>query len=690
MKLPVAWLCEYIETPLDHRALADRLTMAGLEVEETTESGIGAVFHTKVTPNRGDWMSIVGSAREAAAALDIPLRWTPPVLTAGDRNASAAAAVKVDVEDPILCPRFTGRVIQNVQVKASPLWMQRKLIACGMRPVNVIVDITNYVMLELGQPLHAYDLEALPGGHIIVRTAQDGEKLTTLDGVERSLALGMLLICDAEKPIGLAGIMGGGATEVTAGTKHIFLESAHFDPGVVRRASKSLGLSTEASYRFERFVDPELAPIAAQRACELLAELADGEIAPGCVDIYPQPYAPRAISLRPSRTNGILGTELSEAKIASSLRRLGLSVDSSYGSLQVTAPTFRPDLIQEIDLIEEVGRMVGYETLPETLPPARDPMGGVDSPESRFASQVSAIFIGLGMQEALTNSLVAPSPFDDDLVKTQRVSIRQALSAELSSLRTALVPNLLEALVRNLKRRQPDARLFEVGKTFALGDVENSYREARHAAAALTGAETPRSWDVTEHKPCDFFTAKGIVEAVAAALRLPSLKFMPSKRLGMHPGRCADVVCGGVTVGYVAEVDPVWVAEHLDAPVNTGRVAVLELDLDALQTVQTFNPRYVEPPRFPSVSRDLAVVVESGLSYGFIEDAIREAADSRLQRELTLVSIYSGKGVAEGKNSVAVRLTFQAEDRTLTDAEIESQMTAIREQLAERVGATQR
>lgn len=688
MKLPVAWLREYIETPLDDVALADRLTMAGLEVEETTAGEIGAIFHTKVTPNRGDWMSIVGSAREAAAALDIPFQWVSPV--AGGDALRVNSAMQVRIEDPELCPRFTGRVIRNVQITDSPPWMQRKLIACGMRPLNVVVDITNYVMLELGQPLHAYDLDSLPGGQIIVRRAQNGEMLTTLDGVGRKLTPDMLLICDAEKPIGLAGIMGGGSTEVTAATKHIFLESAHFDPGVVRRASKTLALSTEASYRFERFVDPELAPLAAQRACDLLAELAGGEIAPDALDLYPQPYGPRVVPLRVSRVNRILGTNLTEPAVASSLRRLGLSVEPGHDSLRVTAPTFRPDLVQEIDLVEEVARMIGYETLPETLPPARDAMGGVDCTESRFASQVSAVMTGLGLQEALTNSLVAPSMFDDETAKFGQVQIRQALSAELSSLRTALVPNLLEALVRNLKRRQPDVRLFEVGKTFTLGDVSGSFCEARHVGAVLTGADTPRGWEAAEPKPCDFFTAKGIVEALAAALRLPSVAFAASKRLGMHPGRCADILCSGETVGYAAEVDPDWVTDELGAPTNAGRVAVLELNLESLQRLQIRSARYAEPLRFPSVSRDLAVVVDAGLAYGQIAGAIREAADSRLLHDLALASIYTGKGVPGGKKSVAVRLTFQAEDRTLTDAEIEAQVEAIREYLMQQLGAAQR
>lgn len=688
MKLPIAWLREYVETPLDDETLADRLTMAGLEVEETTASEGGLVYHTKVTPNRGDWMSIVGSAREAAAALDLPLRWHPAPLP--DENDEVRRWAGVRVETSRLCPRFTGKVIRNVTIKPSPEWMQQKLLAAGMRPLNVVVDITNYVMLELGQPLHAYDYDTLPGGQIVVRTAQDGEKLVTLDGVERTLTPEMLLICDAEKPIGLAGIMGGGPTEVSGTTRHIFLESAHFDPGVIRRTSKALGLSTEASYRFERFVDPELAPIALERAGELLAELAGGEVVLGRIDLNPHATQPRTISLRPMRTNAILGTALNEAQVAASLRRLGLIVDVTSEPLQVIVPTFRPDLIQEIDLIEEVGRMIGYETLPETLPPARDPQGGVDAPESVFAAQVRVILTGLDVQEALTNSLVAPSPFEDEVEADKQVRIRQALSADLSRLRTALVPNLLEALVRNLKHRQADVRLFEIGKTFALGAGQGTYTETRRVAAVLTGAAAPRGWETLHGSSVDFFTSKGLVETLIMAMRLPPVTFGPEKRQGMHPGRCASVTVAGKTIGYVAEVDPDWVKDSLDAPSGTGRIAVFEMDADALRELSGRTPRFQALPRFPAVSRDLAVVVALDQPYALLADTAQAAADPALLQDVMLVSLYTGKGVPEGRKSVALRLTFQAEDRTLTDADVDAQIEAVRRALAERVGAEQR
>ncbi len=682
MKLPIEWLREFVETPLSNDALAAALTMAGLEVEETTDSDDGPVYHTKVTPNRGDWVSVLGTAREASAALDLPLSRQPAPLP--DESADITRWVGVRVEDPALCPRYTGKLVRNVVFRPSPGWMQKRLTAAGMRPLNIVVDVTNYVMLELGQPLHAFDYTALPEGQVVVRLAKQGEALTTLDGVERVLTPEMLVIADKDHPVAVAGIMGGGETEVSGTTKHIFLESAHFDPGTVRRTAKALGLTTEASYRYERFVDPALAPIALERACDLLAELADGEVVLGRIDLYPNPAREPVITLRPFRTNAILGTQLDAATIADSLRRLGMAVDAPADTslsvlvpVTVTVPTFRPDLVKEIDLIEEVGRMIGYATLPETLPPARGEGGG-DAPQGRLAAHLRTLLIGLGLSEALTHSLAAPSPFDDPNSAGQRVQIRQALSAELSGLRQSLVPNLLDALARNLRQRQADVRLFEVGKVFALGHAPGEYREPRRVAAALTG------------NGADFFAAKGLTEALAAALHLPPLEFAAAERARMHPGRCASVSLAGQPLGFVAEADPDAIREHLDVPATTSRVAVLELDADLLLQYADPAVRYAPLPRFPSTSRDLAVVVGSEAPYGLIEATAREAVRAALTESITLQSIYTGERIEDGKKSVALRFTFRAADRTLTDTEVDAEVAAAASLLAERIGAERR
>ncbi len=675
MKLPIEWLREFVETPLDDDALAAALTMAGLEVEETTDSEDGLVFHTKVTPNRGDWVSVLGTAREASAALDVPMSRQPMPLP--DESGDIKRWVGMRVEDPKLCPRYTGKLVRNVVFKPSPAWMQKRLTAAGMRPLNIVVDVTNYVMLELGQPLHAFDYAALPEGQIVVRLAKPGEAITTLDGVKRQLTPEMLVIADKEKAVAVAGVMGGGEAEVSDTTKHVFLESAHFDPGTVRRTSKALGLSTEASYRYERFVDPELAPLALERACDLLAEYADGEVVLGRIDLYPSPVPERTIVLRPSRVNAILGTQLDEAVIAGSLRRLGLAVDASVEPLSVTVPTFRPDLVKEIDLVEEVGRMIGYATLPETLPAARG-VGGGDAPAGRLAAHLRTLMIGLGVSEAMTHTLAPPSAFDDPDLTSRRVQIRQALSAELSGLRQSLVPNLLDALARNVRQRQPDVRLFEVGKVFALGHAPGEYREPRRFAAVLTGPAV------------DFFTAKGLVEALASALHLPAPTFAADQRPQMHPGRSASVSVEGRPLGFVAEADPDAIKEHLDVPASVGRVAVFELDADLLLEYADPALRYTPLPRFPATSRDLAVVVDLATPYGTIESAARNAVDAALTEAIALQSIYTGERVEAGKKSVALRFTFRAAGRTLTDAEVDAQVAQAERALVEQVGAEKR
>ena len=687
MKLPIAWLREFVSTPLPDNELADSLTMAGLEVEEILPSDAGPVFHTKVTPNRGDWMSVLGSAREASAALDVPLAWNEMPLP--DEVPDVQRWIGVRVEAPSLCPRYAGKVIRNVRLGPSPEWMQTRLTAAGMRPVNAVVDITNYVMLEMGQPLHAFDYDRLAEGQIVVRTARDGETMATLDGVERQLSPEMLLICDAEKPVAIAGIMGGASSEVSAQTRHVFLESAYFDAGSIRRTSKALGLSTEASYRYERSIDPSQVTVALERASELLADLAGGEVVLGRIDLYPTPHVPKVITLRPARVNAILGTTLDNNTIAHSLRRLGLVVNISTDAWPVTIPTFRPDLTLEIDLIEEVGRMVGYATLPETLPPARDTQGGVDDPHGLFASQMRMRLTGMGFQEALTNSLVSPSPFDG-ADADWRVTIRQALSAELSGLRVSLVPNLLEALARNLRLREPDVCLFETGKVFRQGAAGGAYLEQRRLAVVATGAATSVSWE-TPHPPAiDFFTLKGVAETLGRALRLPTFTFTPSERAQMHTGRCATIYVNGQEVGFVAEVDPHAAAQELKAPPSAGRIAVLELDADALQALQTETPRYETLPRFPGVSRDLAVVVKTETPYALLEEIARAAADPFLLESVSLVSVYTGERVPAGEKSVALRLVFRAQGHTLTDAEADAQIDAVRRLLGEQAGAIQR
>jgi len=678
MKLPVSWLREFVETSLDETALDDRLTMAGLEVEETHPSAIGSVYHTKVTPNRGDWMSVLGTAREASAALNCPLTWTAPAVQSS--IGAAALPISIDIQNSTLCPRYAGQLLGSVQIVDSPAWIADRLTAAGMRPLNIVVDVTNYVMIELGQPLHAFDYDKIPNGKVVVRETLEGEVIETLDGTQRPLPAGTLAICDSTRPIAVAGVMGGANSEVTESTKTILLESAHFDPGTVRRASKALGLSTDASYRFERHVDPALPLIALARAVELLKEFAGAVPLSDPLDVYPVPIEPHTIELYPDKVNKILGTDVSHAVTIEALERLGLTVDGSSEPYKVTVPTFRPDLRLPIDLVEEVGRIIGYENLPETIP-GRPGTPATDGPEAAYGTRVRRALAALGLQEVSTFTLAAPSAFDDAAEAEKRVTIRQALSAELSGLRQILLPNVLDVLARNVRHRQTRIALFEVGKVFFR--VGEGYGEGRKVAAAITG-------DQGTGQAADFYTAKGIVEQMLASLNFKTVEFVAAQRPHMHPGRTANVLVDGVVAGYLAELNPKTVKDSLDVQAGLGRIAVFELDIELLRSLEPDLARFKHLPRFPSVARDIAIVVALDVPYASITNAVRSASTSGLLTEISLQSVYTGERMASDKKSVALRLVFQAEDRTLTDAEVDSELASIWTALTQQVGAEQR
>jgi len=686
MKIPVAWLREFIEVPEDEaglNAFADALTMAGLEVEEILDTPIGPTFYTKITPNRGDWASVYGTAREAAAVFpEKPLKHLPSPST----EATASAGAEVTIEAPALAPRYAAKIIRGVKIGPTPEWLQQRLSAAlgeKYKPVNNVVDITNYVMLEMGQPLHAFDLDTLPGGTVVVRTARPGEKLTTLDEVERTLTPEMLCICDAEKPIAIAGIMGGGPTEITNNTINILLESAHFDPLSVRRTSRELGLATEASYRFERYVDPALVPIAAERAAQMIVEAAGGEALPGLIDVYAKRPAPRRILARVDRIRGLLGADVDRDAMIAGLERLGLQVDRSAGALDCGIPSWRPDLTIEDDIAEEVGRIaLGYANLPERLPPVRS-RGGRDSARGRFVTRVRETLVKAGLQDALTHSLTAPSPLATEDEAAHRVFIRSALSEELSSLRTSLLPNLIGITARAHTAGIRDIALFEVGPVYRRED-DGSYREPLRIAAVFAGSAMPAAWSIkSDALPLDFYFAKGVVEELLAAFGIRNAVFAPGTHPITHPGRTATISVNGEEIGLVAELSEVTAASQ-DLP---RRTYVFDLDGDALARLAgEIRIRHSSLPRFPAVTRDLAPVFAAATPYAAIESAAAEAAGPLLE-SLRLTDVYTGANLGEGKRSLTLRFTFRSADRTLKDAEVDAALNAVRAALTEATGA---
>lgn len=688
MRLPVEWIKEYVPVKADAEEIAHRLTMAGFEVEEIEETEQGAVLNITVTPNRGDCLSVIGVARELAAIYGVALPVIPHYgaeSTVGD----AAQYTCVTIEAPDLCSRYAARIVRNLRVGPSPAWVQNRLIAAGMRPINNVVDVTNYVMLEMGQPLHAFDYDTLIDHRIVVRRARPGERITTLDGTEHILTEEMLMICDAERPVAVAGVMGGFETEMSLSTRTMLLESAHFHPVAVRRTARALNLHTEASYRFERIVDPGLVVAAANRACELMAELGIGEVVPGVVDVYPAPDPERTLGVRPTRASAMLGFAISGEQVTESLSRLGFrpfprrhdagSSPKDYYMFRI--PSWRPDIVREIDLIEEVGRVLGYEHIPEHLPVGVTTQGR-DSSWGRFAQQVRDILVGAGLQEIVSHSLLAPSSFEHPREAEQRIVIRNALSAELSSLRCSLLPGLIDAMDRNARRGQGPLAFFEVGRIFRRGTEE--YEETTSIGVALAGPMVPAHWErASRLGPADFYTAKGLVERLCTGLGAGEPAFARSDDPRLHPGRAASVFLHGEPIGYVGELHPDRMHElHV-----RDRVIVFELSFEALQRFAEEGRRFQPLTPFPAVVRDLAPRVAMDVPYEQVRAAVMGAGVDILER-LELTDVYTGAPLPEGMKSFTLSFTFRAPDRTLTDAEVNAALTRLRTALETGCGAS--
>lgn len=679
MKIPIAWLREYVpvpEDPTELDAFCDLLTMAGLEVEEVLSTPIGPTLYTKITPNRGDWASVYGTAREAAAAGRTTLK---PLPEGSLGNAEAARAhASVTVEDAEGCPRYAAALIRGVRIGPAPGWIQERLSAAlgdKYKTINNVVDITNYVMLELGQPLHAFDLATIAGGEIIVRQARDGEVLTTLDGVERALSPGMLCICDRERPVALAGIMGGGPTEITEGTTDILLESAHFNPLSIRRTSRRLSLATEASYRFERYVDPALVPIAAARAARLITECAGGEIV-GMIDVIAKKTPPRRVVARVERIRKLLGADVDRDEMIAGLERLGVSVERSAGALDCVIPSWRPDLTIEDDIAEEVGRIaLGYENLPETLPPHRADSGS-DSPRGRFVDRVRGSLVRAGLQDVLSHSLVAPSALATPEEVARRVTIRSALSVELSSLRTSLLPNLLAIAARAHTSGIRDIALFEVGPVYLKKENGGSgYVEPLRVAGVVTGSAMPAAWSMKQDAlPMDLYFAKGVVEDLLRALGIHGATFTAGTHPITHPGRTALVSVNSESVGIVAELSEATV-EAEDLP---RRTYVFDLDAGALQRFASDTAiRYAPLPKYPAVTRDLAPVFGPSVPFADIEQTARQAAGPLLE-SLRLTDVYTSANIGEGNRALTLRFTFRCATGTLKEAQVEEALASVR------------
>ena len=618
------------------------------------------VVDFEITNNRPDCYSILGLAREAAAAFNKPMRHHDPVVRGGAAGElSELLEVEVPAED--LCRRYTARMVRNVKIAPSPKWLRQRLRANGVRPINNIVDITNYVMLEYGQPMHAFDYRYVGSGKIVVRRSEPGEALTTLDGNVRTLTPGMLVIADETKPIGLAGIMGGENSEIMDDTVDVVFESANFNGTSIRQTALALGMRTEASGKFEKNIDPLLTLPAVDRACELVELLGAGEVMDGVIDVLNDIPEPRTIELEPDRINALLGTHISEADMVEYLRRLEIPVEGH----EIRVPSWRPDLVGMADIAEEVGRLFGYNNIPTTTFRGAATEGGYTE-AMKLENRAGSLCRSLGYSEILTYSFVSPSIFDqirlpEDSSLRNAMRIQNPLGEDASIMRTVALPSMLAILARNNAYHNDAVKLYELAKVYLPKPGQILPDEPKHLVLGTYG----------EHE--DFFKMKGEIEAFLRGMNVPEARYTAEKHdPTFHPGRCARVSVGGVDLGCFGQIHPLVARSYgID-----GEIFAAELKFTALLSLQLPEKTYTPLPKYPAVTRDIAVVCGEAVTVAALSDCIR-AAGGKLLRSVELFDIYRGKGIASGSKSAAFRLTLRADDRTLTDADSDGVVSAV-------------
>ena len=637
------------------------------------------VFEIAITPNRGDSLSILGIARELSAITRRKLK--PPKIQSILSGTEIARYITVEVEDHAGCPRYAGLMVRGVKSKPSPRWIQARLEAVGLRPISNIVDVTNYALFELGQPLHAFDANKLRDSRIVVRKAKEGEKIVTLDDIERRMTKSDLLICDGGGPVAIAGIMGGTGTEVDENTQDVFIESAFFDPITVRKTSKRLGLATESSFRFERRVDPEGALAAAQRAAQLMVETGKGRIVNGKIDVYPKPIKLKPVNLRISRVNHLLGTQLKSSEVKEILLVLGMELNPvSQDLFMVQPPSYRADIAREADLIEEVARLLGYQNIPETLPPLRGIEPSLNELQ-KFREKARDIAEALGYCEILNYSFADPSDIKR-FYSAEPLILANPLAPELSAMKTLLLPGLITALAYNQRHDNFDLKLFELRRIYMPKNKDEQPEERERLALLMQGRLLTRSWAEPD-RLADFFDIKGHIETILEALNITSAEFNLSGASFLHPAQKAILYSSGKELGFLGKLHP----EFEERYEITGPVFVAELDLlnlfDVSKKERVYKPF---PRRFPPALRDIAIVVDESIKASDIEQVIRNSA-GELLLDLTLFDTYRGPQIGEGKKSLAFSMRFQTEERTLTDEEVNNLFNKIVIELEAKLGA---
>jgi len=679
MHVPLEWLLEYVNIDIPTKRFVELMTMSGSKVEAihrlNNESKVEEVVEFEITSNRPDCLSMIGIAREVAATLRANLRLPEiPELSAKD---DVTNQVKILVLDSELCPRYCARVIKDVNIKPSPEWMQRRLTLSGIRPVNNIVDVTNYVMLEMGQPMHAFDLDKVSGKTVLVRRAFENESIETLDGKMRILQSDTLVIADLDKAIGVAGVMGGANTEITGDTERILLESAKFNQTSIRLTSKALGLRSDASNRFEKGIDTLLAKNAIDRAALLMQELGAGTIVDGLIDVCIESPDERVIRLDIDKINRLMGLSLSTEEIIGILNLLGINVKRENDIYEAKIPSFRADIEGNADLAEEVARIFGYDNIPLTVMGTAN-VRGSKTKRQQLLDSIKDILIGVNFYETVTYSFSNPRVyssigFDCPEEYPLSIAILNPLGEDQSIMRTTLIPSILEVLSRNYSRGQQNVNIFEVSTAFLPKDIpiKELPIEKSVLAVAAYGNEI------------DFFNFKGIIELIMKKMGInDNTGYSPNFHPAFHPGRTVQIEYGGQILGIFGEIHPVVATNY---GMNGLRIMTAELDLDTILNVANTIRRYTPLPRYPSIKRDIAVIADKKMPAATIEKLIRDLAGDLLSK-VELFDIYEGAQIPHGLRSLAYSLSYRAFDRTLRDDEVNEIHFKVIEGLEKKLG----
>ncbi len=642
------------------------------------------VLELEVTPNRPDCLSIYGVAREVAAITGTELAPEPVADVEAAAGGGIDDFIEISVDDPDLCLRYGARLIKGVNIGESPAWLKARIVAAGMRPVNNVVDITNYVMWTLGEPMHAFDLAKIAGGRLVARRARDGEKLVTIDGTERTLTGEMLVIADAEKPSAVAGIMGSEASEVTEDTTDILLEAANFHGPNILATSMELGLRSDSSTRFEKGLDPELVPRALAMASRMMVELCGGSLVPGQVDIYAEPMQKGVVHLRQEKLSGLLGIDIPGEEAQAILGRLGFEVETEAEGLRAVVPSFRADVEREVDLVEEVARVFGLDLIPPTLPSEMRVLGGL-SARQQAERDISRTLAARGLNEVITYTFV-PGNFADRLrlleddPRRRALRLSNPLSVEQSVMRTLMLPSLLDIVAGNLSQRNRDVNIFELGRVYLPREGGKLPDERRAVGGCLCGSLAGETW-LGGGGDSGYFTAKGLVEAVFATVR-GEFDTRAAREPFLHPGKSADIYIGGAAAGYLGEVHPLVLKAHgIEQPVTA-----FEIDEQALLENAAGIVQFEDLITYPASFQDIAVIVDADITADQVLDTVRQAG-SELLHSARVFDIYEGEQVGEGRRSIALRLEFRSPERTLTDAEVDAAREKIVSALAEAHGA---